>query len=119
VPLHTSPGRCAGGCPRPPTFSRLSGTERDCTVDCPKYGQSDASKYNGKKINAGSVELISAEWRDGDAHEALLFVTGPMPVHSFAAPSSGLRWVGATVEQFGRTESGALRAGVLEELAVD
>jgi hypothetical protein len=45
------------------------------------------------KINAGSVELISAEWLDGDAHETLLFVTGLMPMHSFAAPSRGLRWV--------------------------
>jgi hypothetical protein len=57
-----------------------------------------------------------------DACEALAFLTRPQPCIFMPRPVRGVFWVEprliATVKHFGRTDSGALRAGVLQGLAV-
>ena len=60
---------------------------------------------------------------DEDAREALRFLTRPKPWIPIARPGRGVRWVErrlvATVKHFGRTGTGALRAGVLQGLSAE
>jgi bifunctional non-homologous end joining protein LigD len=71
----------------------------------------------------GRVEFRRPGVLDEDAHEALAFLARPKPCIPVARPERGVRWVEprliATVKHFGRTGSGALRAGVLQGLAVE
>ena len=71
---------------------------------------------------AGRVEFRRPGVLNDDAREALAFLTRPKPCIPIARPGRGIRWVEprliATVKHFGRTGSGALRAGVLQGLAV-
>jgi bifunctional non-homologous end joining protein LigD len=71
----------------------------------------------------GRVEFRRAGVLDGDAREALSFLTRPKPCIPMARVGHGVRWVEprliATVKHFGRTGSGALRAGVLQGLSVE
>jgi bifunctional non-homologous end joining protein LigD len=69
----------------------------------------------------GRVEYRIPGVLDDDAREALAFLTRPAPCIPVRA-SHRIRWVEprliATVKHFGRTDGGALRAGVLQALAV-
>jgi bifunctional non-homologous end joining protein LigD len=91
---------------------------------------------DGPRIEALLVAERSPSWRlvgrvefrrpgvlDEDARQALRFLTRPKPCLPISRPGRGVRWVEprlvATVKHFGRTGSGALRAGVLQVLAVE
>ena len=69
----------------------------------------------------GRVEFRLPGVLDDDAREALAFLARPTPCIPVRV-SRGVRWVEpklvATVRHFGRTGRGALRAGVLQALAV-
>ena len=69
----------------------------------------------------GRVEFWKPGVLNHDAREALLFLTRPAPSIRLRT-GRGVRWVEprlvATVKHFGRTGGGALRAGVLQALAV-
>jgi len=69
----------------------------------------------------GRVEFRVPGVLNDDARDALAFLTRPSPCIRVHA-SRGVRWVEpklvATVKHFGRTGGGALRAGVLQALAV-
>jgi ATP-dependent DNA ligase len=69
----------------------------------------------------GRVEFRLPGVLDDDARDALVFLTRRAPCIRLR-PSRGVRWVEpkliATVKHFGRTGGGALRAGVLQRLAV-
>ena len=69
----------------------------------------------------GRVEFRLPGVLDDDARDALAFLTRPAPC-VLVRPSRGVRWVEPklipTVKHFGRTGGGALRAGVLQALAV-
>jgi hypothetical protein len=69
----------------------------------------------------GWVEFWMPVVLNDDAREALAFLTRPAPCTPVPT-GRGVRWVEpklvATVRHFGRTGRGALRAGVLQALAV-
>ena len=71
----------------------------------------------------GRVEFRCPGVLDDDARAALRFLTRPKPCILVARPGRGVRSVEprliATVKHFGRTGGGALRAGVLQGLAVE
>jgi bifunctional non-homologous end joining protein LigD len=70
----------------------------------------------------GRVEFSRPGVLTRDACEALVFLTCPQPCIPMPKPVRGVWWVEprliATVKHFGRTDSGALRAGVLQGLVV-
>ena len=70
----------------------------------------------------GRVEFSRPGVLNRDACEALAFLTRPQPCIPMAKSVRGVCWVEprliATVKHFGRTDSGALRAGVLQGLVV-
>ena len=71
----------------------------------------------------GRVEFRRPGVLDDDAREALRFLTRPKPCVPIVRPGRGVRWVEprliAIVKHFGRTGTGALRAGVLQALQVE
>jgi bifunctional non-homologous end joining protein LigD len=70
----------------------------------------------------GRVEFSRPGVLNRHACEALAFLTRPQPCIPMAKRVRGVCWVEprliATVKHFGRTDSGALRAGVLQGLVV-